>query len=159
MTAQGCIQSGLEILPGWRWFDITGQPAPVHDCRHKEKDPPYIEPEFLLFFFLKKILCLPAHYFFILCLFTGTAVKSLTPSPRWPLHGHQGLLLGPPQSCLFQAEPAQLPQLLLTWQVLLPWASWWPSAELTPIDWCLPSDILPSKDDCFLILMLLQFLY
>lgn len=88
------------MVPGWKWFDITGQPAPGHNCHHREKDLPYIQPEFLLFFFFF-ILCLLAHYFFILCLFTSTAVKSLTPSPRWPLHGHRGLLVGPPQSCLF----------------------------------------------------------
>lgn len=55
------------------------------------------------------------------------------------------------------AEPAQLPQPLLTG--LPPWASWWPSIELIPVDWCLPCDVVPSKDDCSLILILLQFMY
>lgn len=67
-----------------------------------------------------------------------------------------GLWLDPPTPSVLWGEPA--PQHLLTGQVLPPWASHWSSAEFTPAGWCLPCDILPSKDDCTLISILLQFM-
>lgn len=69
-----------------------------------------------------------------------SAVKSLASSLWWPTCGHRELLLGTSQivsspgwtSTAASACPYVLP----------PWTSWWPSAELPSVHWCLPLDAL-----------------
>lgn len=44
-AAQGLIQSGLENFQGWSWHSLSGQPAPLPACPHRENSSPYIQPE------------------------------------------------------------------------------------------------------------------
>lgn len=48
-SALGFSHLGLENLQGWRSHSISGQPVPMLDCPHGEKDFPYICFESLMF--------------------------------------------------------------------------------------------------------------
>lgn len=88
---------------------LSEQPAPLPHCPHEEKVSPYIQSETLLSKHIPVVSCLPSQ----------TSVRSLVPPPCWPLCQLWDLL-GALKPSLLQADPAQVPQSLLTGQVLQP---------------------------------------
>lgn len=114
-------QAGLESLQRRRWPKISGQPAALLGCPHREKVFPYTQSKPFLF-----------------CLFP------VVPHPRYTLLwrawlclpvGTGDLLFGPPKLSLIHNNQVQVPQPLLTGHVLQPQPSWvapcWARSTLT----------------------------
>lgn len=100
-------------LPLW-------QPVPLIDCPHGEKAS-HCQLETLLHQYMSTVSLLPTRQ----CCEDPDSCS--WPPCRYRQSGFRSVAV----SCL--TEEAHLPQWLLTWQLLKPWAAWWISVKFAPV--------------------------
>lgn len=137
-VAQGFIHSHLENIWGWRWHNLSGQPAPLPDCPRGEDDLPYIQSGPLVSNNASSLLS---------SLHVPLWRDRLCLPDTWlPPPGTGRLLLGPPQSCLLCRlnKPDSL-SLSPLGECPCPQPSRWLSAELDAVYQCLSCIEKPKR--------------
>ena len=85
-VAQCLSQSDLESLQVWRLHSLCGQPLPLFDSSHNEKDFPYIQSKLILFQIMSitTVSCKSIPH--STCLLTSAQRQNILFQTEWNLH-------------------------------------------------------------------------